>query len=228
MKPKHRTPIVGSKIFRPLGEWNIRSRKDLAVVEEALGARVTDLGGVLLLDLRGGILDGSKQKGDGGQDERQTPLLRARIPLIVQNGFINNNKNALTFYAKNSGVKKLTWLNVGEDAVATADGAINFLVDGCEFINKGGDKSIQLNEANGARVFRNLIYGGITGVRLGKIAFSKTSDKVECGGNTFIDLDTAWNCAKVSVSVTSQNFYSGVKTTWNIHDGATKKDLFKK
>lgn len=224
MNIEHRKPLERAKVFKPRGEWNIRSEKDLELVIKTLGAKLKLSKDVLILDLQGGILDGSNQKGDGGQSERQTPLLRARIPLVIQNGFVINNKNALTFYGKNSGVKKLTWLNVGEDAVATADGAINFFVNNCEFLNKGGDKSIQLNEANGAKVFDNLIYGGITGVRLGKIAFSQTSDLVRCGGNTFIDVDTAWNCAKVRVLVKAENIYENVKTPWKMHDGARKKD----
>jgi hypothetical protein len=220
-KPKHREPAKGSKTYKPVGEWEVRNLNDLKPAV-AQGATATMKDGVITLDLKGNKIDGSKQKGDGGQSEDQTPMLRARVPLIVKGGFVENNKNALVFYAPNSGVVQMTWLNIGEDAVATHDGAKNFLVDGCEFLNSGnGDKSIQLNEADGAIVRNNLIYGGITGARIGKIDYSAKTDVAECANNTFIGTDTAWGVGKIKLRVTKKNDYRGVRLPFSTTAGAT-------
>jgi hypothetical protein len=174
----------------------------------------------LVVDLKGAIIDGKKQDGDGGQGERQTPLFRARVPFILKNGFIKNNKNAATFYASNSGVKSMTWLNVGEDAVATADNAKNFVVQNCEFLNdKSGDKSIQLNEADGAEVHNNLVYGGITGVRVGKYDYVTKTDKANGGGNEFVGVDTAWNLGEMILDIQKQNGYEYVDLPFKTTNG---------
>lgn len=213
-----RKPVEGAKVYKPKGEWNIRSTADLAPIKK-LGAKTTTKNGVTTVNLNGIILDGSNQKGSGNQSEDQTPIFRARIPLVVENGFINNNKNAATFYKPNSGVRNIVWTRIGEDAVATYDGAKNFFVDGCEF-SGAVDKSIQLNEASGAKVVNNTIVGGITGARIGKIDFSSSKDIAECGGNTFIGVDTAWGVGKVKLVVTEKNKYTKVRLPFSITNGA--------
>jgi hypothetical protein len=224
-KPSHREPTKSAKLYKPTSEWIINDPSDLQPFVDKLGATVTKQGSVHIINLNGGIIDGSKQKGDGGQSENQTPLFRARIPLIVKNGFVKNNKNAATFYAPDSGVEFITWLNVGEDGVATAEGAKEFKVIGCEFINsKDGDKSIQLNEADGARIERNMIYSGITGVRVGKIDYSETKNKAYCSDNTFIGVDTAFNVAKVQLYVQSKNEFKSVRIPYKVTKGASIKN----
>jgi hypothetical protein len=221
-KPSHREPTKAAKVYKPAGEWVISDISDLKVLTSSINATVSKQGDVCVVDMRGGIIDGSKQEGDGGQGERQTPLFRARVPLIVKNGFIKNNKNAATFYAPHSGVENLTWLNVGEDGVATAEGAKNFRVTGCEFLNsKDGDKSIQLNEADGAILERNMVYAGITGVRIGKIDYSEAKNKATCSNNTFIGVDTAFNVAKVQLTVIKSNKYTNVRIPFKVTHGAT-------
>jgi hypothetical protein len=224
-KPSHREPTKKAKLYKPTSEWIINNASDLETFVDKLGATVTTQGSSHIVNLNGGIIDGSKQKGDGGQSENQTPLFRARIPLIVKNGFIKNNKNAATFYAPDSGVEFITWLNVGEDGVATAEGAKDFRVIGCEFINsKDGDKSIQLNEADGARIERNMVYSGITGIRVGKIDYSETKNKAYCGNNTFVGVDTAFNVAKVQLYVQSKNNFKGVRIPYKVTRGASIKN----
>ena len=224
-KPSHREPTKSAKLYKPTSEWVINNPSDLQPFVDKIGATVTKQGSVHIINLNGGIIDGSKQKGDGGQSENQTPLFRARIPLVVKNGFIKNNKNAATFYAPDSGVEFITWLNVGEDGVATAEGAKEFKVIGCEFINsKDGDKSIQLNEADGARIERNMIYSGITGVRVGKIDYSETKNKAYCSDNTFIGVDTAFNVAKVQLYVQSKNEFKSVRIPYKVTKGASIKN----
>lgn len=218
--PSHRIPDSQARIHRPVGEWEIRGVRDLDSLIRNTGATVATTNGILVVDLKGAIIDGKKQDGDGGQGERQTPLFRARVPFILKNGFIKNNKNAATFYASNSGVKNMTWLNVGEDAVATADNAKNFVVQNCEFLNdKDGDKSIQLNEADGAEVHNNLVYGGITGVRVGKYDYVTKTDKANGGGNEFVGVDTAWNLGEMILDIQKQNGYEYVDLPFKTTNG---------
>jgi hypothetical protein len=218
--PSHRIPDSLARIHRPVGEWEIRGIGDLDSLIRNTGASVAATNGILVVDLKGAIIDGKKQDGDGGQGERQTPLFRARVPFILKNGFIKNNKNAATFYASNSGVKNMTWLNVGEDAVATADNAKNFVVQNCEFLNdKDGDKSIQLNEADGAEVHNNLVYGGITGVRVGKYDYVTKTDKANGGGNEFVGVDTAWNLGEMILDIQKQNGYQNVDLPFKTTNG---------
>lgn len=225
-KPNYRQPTTANKkkVYKPQGEWEIRSANDLTPLVK-LGASVSEKSGVLIVDLKGITIDGSKQKGDGGQNERQTPLFRARTPLVMKNGFITNNKNAATYYAPNSGVDRITWTNIGEDAVATADGAKNFSVTNCEFLNdKDGDKSIQLNEADGAVVRNNMVYGGITGARIGKYDYSSKNDSASAGGNKFIGMDTAWNVGEVELVITGKNEYTNVNKPFVATKGAKIKN----
>ena len=217
----YRKPEAAAKVYKPPGEWPIRSEEDLEIFKTKLGASVVKKNGVWIVDLKGGILDGSKQKGDGGQSEDQTPLLRAYIPLQLRKGFVRNNKNAIVFYKSNSGVDRVTWLTVGEDAVATADNAKNFTVQNCEFINSAkGDKSIQLNEADGAKILNNLVYGGLTGARIGKIDFTDKTDAATCAANKFVNVETAFNVAEMTLEVTEKNTYTGVRSPFKAHDGA--------
>ena len=218
--PSHRIPDSRARIHKPVGEWEIRGISDLDSLIRNTGAVASMTQGILVCDLKGAILDGKKQNGDGGQSERQTPLFRARIPFVLKNGFIQNNKNAATFYASNSGVKNMTWLNVGEDAVATADNAKNFVVQNCQFLNdKSGDKSIQLNEADGAEVHNNLVYGGITGVRIGKYDYVTRNDKAFGGGNEFVGVDTAWNLGEMILEIQKQNGYTYVDLPFKTTNG---------
>lgn len=211
-------PSSNAKIYKPIGEWNIRNEKDLIKLKN-LGAVTSFIKDVLVVDLKGIVLDGSKQKGDGGQSENQTPLLRARIPLILKNGFVINNKNALIFYAPNSGVQNIVWRDIGEDAVSTYNGAYDFSIKDCQF-SGAQDKSIQLNEAKGAKLYNNIIVGGITGVRLGKIDYTERSNRAFCGKNKFYNVDTAWHIAKLTMEETEKNTYISVKQKYKLVDGA--------
>lgn len=176
-------------------------------------------------DLRGNIIDGRKQSGDGGQGEDQEPLARVYIPLIIRNGFIQNNKNAILFYGKQSGVERITWLTIGEDAVATMKGAVGFIVEDCEFINKReGDKSIQLNEGDGAKIVDNLIYSGTTGVRIGDNNTTSVSDQAYAANNRFVGVDTAYHASKITLNILGGDKYEKVRTKFKTANGAVIKE----
>jgi hypothetical protein len=177
-------------------------------------------------DLNGGILSGKKQSGDGGQSEDQEPLFRAQIPLILQNGFVTDNKDAALFYGENSGVVKMTFTNIGEDAVATTKGADYFTVSNSEFINtrKGADKSIQLNEANRAIVENNLVVGGITGARIHESSWNSSSEIAFASNNKFVGVNTAWNVAKGILEIKKPNSYDKVKLPFKTSNGGKIKN----
>lgn len=218
--PSHREPKKNAKVFYPKNSWNINSPESLNEVQKALNAKVSQKDEILILDLNGGILDGSKQKGDRSQNENQEPLFRANVPFFIKNGFVINNKNAATFQSKNSGIEKVTFLNVGEDAVATSRNAYNFSVKNCEFLNSSkGDKSVQLNQASYARIYNNLIYGGITGFRVHESSWADQHNVAYCANNRFVGVDTAWNVATGVLLVEGKNKYSNVKLPFKISKG---------
>jgi|GEM_PF-2170408 len=223
-KPEYRTPSPSAKVYKPTS-WHINDSRDLKEAEKTLDTKAINKDGVYILDLKGGILDGTKQRGDGGQSETQEPLFVANIPLVVKNGFVRNNKNAAMFAKPNSGIEYVTFLNVGEDAVSTSIKAKNFKVSYCEFMNSNkGDKSIQLNQADGAVINNNIIYGGITGVRVHESSWANSDSLATCSKNTFIGTDTAWNVSKGILEVKDSNTYNNVRIPFKTSKGATIKN----
>lgn len=227
--PNYRKPSSKASTLKLKNDTIISSESKLKELAAKLPkSTISKKEGVFVWDLKGGVLDGKNQKGDGSQNEDQEPLFRARISLVVKNGFVKNNKNAAVFYYPNSGIEKLTFTNIGEDAVATAEGAKNFVVKNCEFINdREGDKSIQLNEGRGAVVEDNLVVSGITGVRVFESSFTPSSATAEAGGNTFVGTDTAFNVAKGTLIIGKQNKYDKVKTPFKTAYGGKIKNADK-
>lgn len=175
-------------------------------------------------DLKGGILDGKNQTGKCDQSENQEPLFRAQMSLVIKNGFIRNAKNAASFYKPDSGVERVTWLNVCEDAVATSKGAYNFTIRDSQAKNSSkGDKSFQFNEARGLVVEDNLISGGITGMRIGDSNTTQVSQKAYMSGNRFMNVDTAHNLSKITVVETGPSYYKNVRLQWK-HSNGSKKE----
>ncbi|MEO6459477.1 MAG: hypothetical protein ABIO95_03410 [Bdellovibrionota bacterium] len=220
--PAHRSPDATAAVFYPDDKFTIKTVADLekAVVKLPGSLMTQNSSGIWVWDLGGGILDGTNQSGDEGQSETQEQIARIKMPLIIRNGFIRHNKNALQFYAVDSGVEKITWLTVGEDAVATHDGAERFSVVDCEFLNnRDGDKSIQLNEAKDAIIRNNLIYSGITCIRVGDDHTTEISDNVEITHNRFVGCDTDVNASKITVLM-RDNTLEGVRKERIISNGA--------
>jgi hypothetical protein len=210
--PSHRKPSSSAQVLYLLDGTTLRKCDDVRTLAKKLKNSIVSISGSLCIwDLKGGILDGKKQRGDGSQSENQEPLARIRTSLLIKNGFVRNNKNALTFYSPDSGVDRVTWLTVGEDAVATAAGAINFSLTNSEFINRrGGDKSVQLNEGKGAKIYDNLIYSGITCARVGESSVNKVGDLAEAGGNRFVGCDTAYHLSRVKLVIKRKDHFDRV------------------
>lgn len=220
----YRKPAAGAAVFYVKNGFKISSEKTLAAAVKGLkGSTSYKKGGVYYWDLKGGILDGKNQRGDGGQREDQEPLARVAMALVIRNGFIRNNKNALTFSKPNAGVEKLTWLNVGEDALATARGAYYFTARDCEAINRSaGDKSFQFNEALGLVAENNLIVSGTTGMRIGDSTTTEVSERAFVANNRFVNVDTAYHLSKITVEERSKSQYSGVRLSWKYANGAKR------
>lgn len=221
-KPDYRKPSSGAKKLLMKNDSRIKNKSDLDDLAKKLsGSTVKYSNGVYTWDLKGGVLDGKNQKGDGGQSEGQEPLFRAEIPLILKNGFVQNNKDAALFYKKDSGVDKVTFTNIGEDAIATRDGVDDFFVKNSQFINdENGDKSIQLNGAKNAKIENNLIYGGVTGVRVHESSSTSSSDKAYAKGNKFMGVDTAWHVSKGGLVIEGKNSYQNVRLPFKSSNGA--------
>ncbi len=221
--PAHRVPKTGAKTLYLQNGTNLRKCSDvIALAKKLPGSKAYERNSICYWDLGGGILNGSKQRGNGGQDENQEPLFRASTSLVLQNGFVLNNKNGAGFSKPNSGVRNVTWLNVGEDAVYTSKGAHNFLIENCQFINKrSGDKSIQANEAKGLKMFNNLVYGGITCARIGsKAAGNRPTDIAEAGGNRFVGCEAAYNISSITLRIVRKDTYEGVDEREVLAEGA--------
>lgn len=222
--PAYRTPKSNASVYYAKNNWEIKDESDVAKARDGLkGSKYywSDSLKAYVWDLNGGILDGKNQSGDGGQSEKQEPLFRASCPLIIQNGFVRNNKNAAYIMDKNSGAIKITFTNIGEDAFGTTNnGAENGIVRDCEFINdKDGDKSLQLNEAKGWHIENNLFYGGITGVRVFESSATSSSDTAFCSNNKFIGVPTAFNVAKGRLKVEKKNSYESVGKPFVVNHG---------
>jgi hypothetical protein len=215
--PTYEKPKSGAKRHYAKNGWDIRSEKD---IPPGIGT-VTKKHGVIVWDLDGAILDGSKQKGDGSQNEGQEPLFRARVPFALVDGFVQHNKNAATFYAPNSALLYVTFTDIGEDAVATSKGAYDFELRGNVFINdRAGDKSIQLNEARGALVAVNMVFSGRTCMRIGDSGTTSVSDEAVVNSNRFLGCDTAIHASKITVLEKTKNYFENVRLPRKDVEGA--------
>lgn len=222
----YRKPASNAAVYYVKNNFTLKTESDLKKAVSSLKGSKYSYNSktkVYTWDLRGGILDGKNQRGNGGQDENQEPLFRAQMSLILKNGFIRNNKNAALFFKPRSGVDRITWLNVGEDAVATMRGATDFTAKNCEAINSSkGDKSFQFNEGDGLVVENNLIVGGITGMRIGTSGINTPSDMAYVNGNRFYNVDTAHNVESITVKELGPSSYNNVRLQWKLSKGAKR------
>lgn len=223
--PSYRKPASSASVYKVPNKFVLKTCSDVFNAAKKLkGSTASCSGSSGVWDLKGGILDGVNQKGDGSQNENQEKLASVRMKLTIRNGFVRNNKDALTFYESNSGVERLTFTNLGEDGVATSGNPTGFFVKDCEFINDAsGDKSIQASSGKGARIVGNLIFAGTTGIRIGDSNITKVSDMAEVGNNRFVDLDTAYHPSKITVKELTKSKFENVRQEWKFANGAQKK-----
>lgn len=226
-----RKPTSNAAVFYVKNKFNLNSESELRNAAKKLKGSTYSYNNskkIYVWDLKGGILDGRDQRGDGGQSETQEPLARVKMKLIIKNGFIRNNKDGIGFFNQDSGVEKITWLNVGEDAVATHKGAFNFSAIDCEAMNSSkGDKSFQFNESKGLIVRGNTIRGDIAKRNENwRHPHHKPFDRSYVSTNKFINIDTAHNLSSITVEELGPSTYQNVRLKYK-HGAGSKVLTYK-
>ncbi len=209
-RPNFPEPAKDARVLRLTRDNHvIKTAEDLEALAKKLpGSRVNGR----TWDLGGGILSGKDLRGSGNQSENQDPLLRIELGrVVIRNGFCRDVKDGLHIAAPEVQLRDMHWLDVGEDAVNNRQGAYNTKLVKCSFDTSkpGNDKTIQLNEGRDAEVVDCLIYGGITGIRLGD-KWSNSKDRAKVKNVQFVGCETAMNLAKIGVEVKGCT-YTGVR-----------------
>ena len=210
--PPTRLPrSVSSRCYLTRDIYCIKSEADLVKLQKRVpGSSLKGRG----LNLNGAILDGSKLKGSGSQDENQDPLLRIELEDVeIRGGFCQNLKDGLNVSAPDVLLRQLTFLDVGEDAINNKEGAIGLLIEHCEFISTRSttDKILQINEGQKARIIGCTFIGpAITGIRLGD-KWSHSSDVATVEKCQFYNVDTGFNLARIQVRGISTCSFNGVR-----------------
>jgi len=190
-------------------------------VTKAVGSKGTVSGNVL--DLKGNILDGGGLKKPSNSQSEDAVPLKITIPgLTIRNGTIRSIPGGIVTTAKDLTVRKLVFLDIGEDALSTTgERASGLTVDQCRFYNDpAGDKSLQCNQAQGVTIRDSHFYSGITGVRLNKRSYNQKA-AVLITGSTFKGCETGINLAgATTLTVTDCKF--DVQKKWVIGEGGGK------
>lgn len=181
--------------------------------------------GRLILNLRGCIINGVHLNGDGGQGEKQEPLLDLKMQRVsIQNFFAKNVKESLRIFSPHCSIEGAHFLDVGEDAISNMREAHHTMISGCSFLNStSGDKSIQLNQGSHAVVSGCYISGGITGIRIGKEGWNTTKDNAlikDCifnKGGICKGMRTAIHASSITIS-TDNNVYERIKEPIYLHN----------
>jgi hypothetical protein len=210
-KPEFRKPKSGASVcYVERSFYEIKDVKDLQkLVSKIKGASLRGK----TINLNGAILDAKKLKGDGSQNENQEPVLKISLEgVTIENGFVRNVKDGMRANAPKITFKRLTFLDVGEDAINNGKESEGTRVIDCQFDNskhRSADKSIQLNNGKNALVENCLIYGGITAIRMGD-KWNDSNDTGKIVDTKFVGVDTAMNFAKIRV-ILNNNSFEGVK-----------------
>lgn len=218
MKPPTLKPTKIISLSPKLAEWN-----DMEDVRAALKGQPVTISGTTV-DLRDCQIKGNKfPKPKDDQDENSVPIHIRINKFTLKNGSISGIPGGIVFKGDKVTFSDLTFVDIGEDALSNMmDQSPNSSVINCKFYNSGGDKSLQLNDARGAIIKNSFFTGGITAIRLQKKATKIKGIKTkEVSGNTFEDVDTAFNIAGGVKVVASGNTYKNVKHRWINDSGAT-------
>ena len=173
--------------------------------------------GVTVLDkvvnLNGMVFSGAKlPRSQNRQDENALGIKVMFLGLVLKNGWVEDIPGGISVREKYSNFTNLTFTKIGEDAISTVgERALGISIQRCSFYNFGGDKAIQLNQADYAKIEDCKIFGGITGIRLQKDSY-KTEKPVAWLINTeFIECETGMNAAGKIVVKTQNLKFSKVR-----------------
>lgn len=192
-------------------------------VRKALGDNATYLGKTV--NLRGAVLHGKnlpRKKDD--QDERAMAIQIQMPDIDFINGWVVDVPGGIVVKRRGCSFRNLTFVEIGEDALSTVgEEATDINVSRCEFWNAGGDKAVQLNQANGAALHRVRIVGGITGVRIMESSYRTRNVKCLLDDCAWEGCDTAINAGGgAEVRVISPTFWR-VRLNYKLSAGAEIK-----
>ena len=184
--------------------------KTMADVRKSLGSAVTISG--TKVNLNGNRLSGKKIKHPKDKDDEKSIPLRIYIDgFQLTDGIIDDIPGGIVITAKNTKWKNLTFTTRGEDYISTIkDKAPGITIENCKFYNGGGDKSIQLNDANGALIKKSYVTGGITAARIQESSSKNKSVKARVESTTFDSVPTALNVDGYTTLELKGNTYKNV------------------
>lgn len=188
--------------------------KTMADVKKAVGSKATVTG--TKVDLGGNALSGKNIKHpSNSQDEKSIPLRVSINGFYMRNGIVRDIPGGIVVSGRDTMFEKLTFVEIGEDALTSRElKASGMHVEDCKFYNDGGgDKSLQMNEVDGAHVRGNYITGGQTGMRLGESSRKGTMSMVLVD-NKFEKVPTAINADGDTRIRTRGNTFMEVLKDW--------------
>lgn len=174
------------------------------------------------IDLKGSRISGKNIKHpSNSQNENSIPLKIDVADLSFSNGTVEDIPGGIIIKGKKNTIKNITFLQSGEDFLSTqasrsskAD-PMYLTIDGCKFYNdRGGDKSLQANNADELRVINSFFTGGETAIRIQESSDRKPV-KAYLTNVKFENVPTAINVAGRTILTTSGLSYKGVNQQIN-------------
>jgi hypothetical protein len=174
------------------------------------------LHGNYVLDLGGAVLDGSKiTHPKNSQSEDALGIRISMSGFSIHNGWVEDIPGGIIVDALSCYFQKLKFLKPGEDFLSTGKKGKGIFILECEFWNdRGGDKSIQLNQALMAYLRNILIVGGITGLRVQKASYNTPQVTVMANGMRFVGCECGINVDGGAVVRLSGGKFENVKKKW--------------
>lgn len=174
------------------------------------------------LDLNNTELSGNLFKQPKDRNDENAPGIHIRIDdFYLCNGYVRDFPGGIVVKGKGTTFYDLLFRGTSEDYLSNqVDNTPGMRVIKSRFYNSMGDKSLQLNDAEDAIVDECYFTGSTTGVRLQKKSGKDKNQKATVTGNTFEDVDTAWNISGTVKVKASKNTYKNVKTKWVANSGS--------
>ncbi len=212
IQPAYKTPSSSDSRVKLGNGIFIRNIDD---IKNTYAGVVTQEGDRVIWDLKGFIVDGINQTGDGSQNESQEPLFTVELPkLTIRNFFFDNVKESIHWYAPDGIIEDGVFLKIGEDAISTYQPkddrpvvSQNLTIQRVHFQNWGGDKSVQLNTSVNCSIIDCTFVGNNTGIRWGSEVGTTVTHTGFSKGNKFYGVRTIHHA-------------SGPRTTLTVDSGS--------
>jgi len=184
-------------------------------IRDALQGKATITGYTINLD--GAILDGRRISQPNDPQSETALGIRIKVNgITLRNGWVSNVPGGIKTQASQCRFLKLTFINIGEDALSTVGSeATNVTIRNCEFWNdRNGDKSVQLNQALGAVMTNIKIVGGITGLRIQKASYNTPQVVAMIDTIDFVGCETGMNIDGKATVRLHRGTFTNVKKKW--------------